>query len=279
MAALRSLEAAVAVQVRAPQHLSVRRACEHVFVGLSYGEKEARAAAAASRSYAETLRRLGLCDRGGASAVLKKHLAEWEVSTEHFDRMAGLRVASRRGQRPLEDLLARGTTVRSAHLKERLYRAGLKQPRCELCGQTEDWHGRRMALILDHISGESTDNRLENLRIVCPNCNATLDTHCGRNARLSPAQRACERCGQVFRVRSSRQRYCSRSCGSRWDRRNRPVSGGRRVARPGYEQLRAEIESLGWTGTGRRHGVSDNAVRKWMRLYERQETEPARQGR
>ena len=48
--------------------------------------------------------------------------------------------------------------------------------RCELCGQTESWRGRTMALILDHVNGVPTDNRLENLRIVCPNCAATLDT-------------------------------------------------------------------------------------------------------
>jgi hypothetical protein len=38
-----------------------------------------------------------------------------------------------------------------------------------------------LSLILDHINGVNNDNRIENIRIVCPNCNATLDTHCGKN--------------------------------------------------------------------------------------------------
>lgn len=50
-----------------------------------------------------------------------------------------------------------------------------------MCGQGEEWNGKKMSLILDHINGVHNDNRLENLRIVCPNCNATLDTHCGKN--------------------------------------------------------------------------------------------------
>ena len=52
-----------------------------------------------------------------------------------------------------------------------------------------------MSLILDHINGVADDNRLENLQIVCPNCAATLDTHCGRANRLPVGDRACLRCG------------------------------------------------------------------------------------
>jgi protein-arginine kinase activator protein McsA len=64
-----------------------------------------------------------------------------------------------------------------------------------------------MALVLDHINGVADDNRLENLRIVCPNCAATLDTHCGRNKPL-----VCPTCETVFRRSHRRQRYCSHEC-------------------------------------------------------------------
>lgn len=63
-------------------------------------------------------------------------------------------------------------------LIRKIYEAGLKQRKCELCGQGEDWNGMKISLILDHINGINNDHRIENLRIVCPNCNATLDTHC-----------------------------------------------------------------------------------------------------
>ncbi len=84
-------------------------------------------------------------------------------------------------QIPLDEVLVENSTYNRFNLKRRLLAAGLLEPVCELCGQGEKWHGRRMSLVLDHINGTSNDNRIENLRMVCANCAATLDTHCGRN--------------------------------------------------------------------------------------------------
>ena len=125
-----------------------------------------------------------------------------------------------------------------------------------------------MSLILDHVNGVADDNRLFNLRIVCPNCNATLDTHCGRNLRRPRADRACELCGGRFRPRNEQQRFCSRACGQRAPRRPGPRPATRRVERPPYAQLVAEIEACSFLAVGRRYGVSDNAIRKWLRAYE-----------
>ena len=141
---------------------------------------------------------------------------------------------------------------------------------CELCGQGELWKGRVMGLILDHINGVSDDHRLENLRIVCPNCAATLDTHCARKRRLTRVEQQCLRCGKSFRPRDGRQRYCSRECGMRWDRSGVPRPGARKVDRPPYTQLLREVRAIGYSATGRRYGVTDNAVRKWIRQYERE---------
>ena len=132
-----------------------------------------------------------------------------------------------------------------------------------------------MGLILDHINGVSDDNRIENLRIVCPNCAATLDTHCAKTRKLVRAIAQCLRCGAPFRPRYATQRYCSRECGTRHDRKGVPRPGARRVERPPYPQLVREVRALGYSGTGRRYGVSDNAVRKWMRSYERELGEAA----
>src|ERR1700733_5398396 len=125
-----------------------------------------------------------------------------------------------------------------------------------------------MSLILDHINGMATGKRLENLQIVCPNCAATLDTHCGRKSRLELAPRACAHCGGSFAPKYSEQQYCSQACGvhSKGPRDPRPER--RKVERPPYEQLIAETAEVGFSAVGRKYGVSDNAVRKWIRWYE-----------
>jgi hypothetical protein len=129
-----------------------------------------------------------------------------------------------------------------------------------------------MSLILDHINGIRDDHRLQNLQMVCPNCAATLDTHCGRKNRIERARRTCLHCGTDFVPRYTQQRYCSRPCGMRWDRsvlRGEPHPDARKVERPPYEQLLEEIEATSYLAVGRKYGVSDNAVRKWVRWYER----------
>jgi hypothetical protein len=240
-------------------------------IGPRYTEQEAREAIAASASYAEALRRLGMRAAGDNHLTLRRYATEvWRIPTDHFDPHAGTRGpgnALRRRERPLDTILVEHSTYTNrGHLKTRLYREGLKQPICELCGQGEIWRGHRMSLILDHINGVADDHRLENLQIVCPNCAATLETHCGKqNRRL----RSCESCGEEFAPKRREQRFCTQRCA--YDREvgvAKPEQ--RRVARPPYNHLIREIHALGWSGVGRRYGVSDNAVRKWVRQYERE---------
>jgi len=215
-----------------------------------------------------------MCPTGNNSLTMKKYAAEWGIDTSHFDPAAVRRDALARSwktPRPLAEVMVAESTYSRGHLKRRLFDEGLKQRACEICGQDENWRGSRMALILDHINGVRNDHRLENLRIICPNCAATLDTHCGRKNRV--AARACLHCGEEFMPRRPAQRYCSSACGSRWDRRGRPIPGARRVARPPYEQLMAEIEATSYSAVGRKYGVSDNAIRKWVRAFEREREE------
>lgn len=241
-----------------------------------FTEEEAREAIRQSRSWAEALRRLGYCHTGSNPRTLKKWAGRWNIRTDHFDPGAASNEALRRQNKkiPLIDILVKGSTYKRSNLKQRLYEEGLKKPECELCGQGELWRGKRMSVILDHINGVRNDNRLENLRMVCPNCAATLDTHCGANRRgipRLPAYRACALCGARFLPRYWDHRYCSRTCGTRARHQlGVPQPGGRKVERPAGPKLLAEVLELGYRAVGRKYGVSDNAIRKWLRQYERE---------
>ena len=223
-----------------------------------YSEEQARSAVAASESLTEALRRLGVRPAGGNAAVLRSWIAAWGIATEHFDPHAALRRAAK-APRPLAEVMVEGSTYGRASLKRRLFAEGLKQRTCELCGQGELWHGRRMSLILDHVNGVPDDHRLENLRIVCPNCAATLDTHCARNLPKA----VCRRCGA--RLRSSARRYCSLTCWRASDEAAALHAARRKVQRPSREELAAIVAGTSHAAAARRYGVSPATIYRWLR--------------
>ena len=215
---------------------------------------------------------------GGNHRTIQKWAKRWEIPFDHFDAARARAAASRRRGRTLDEMLVIGSHAKRSVLKQRLYEAGLKQPACELCGQGEIWRGLRISLILDHKNGDATDNRLDNLRIACPNCAATFDTHCGKNKNRIHAFRDCAECAQEFAPKYGQQRFCCISCAKRnHGRVYTPRPEIRRVERPPYEQLMRELAETNYSAVGRKYGVSDNAIRKWVRAYEREMSQPVRQ--
>lgn len=83
---------------------------------------------------------------------------------------------------PIEDIFAgRHPQYKSSSLRKRLIAEGFKENVCECCGIKAEWNGMPLTLQLDHINGNSFDNSLENLRILCPNCHTQTETHSGKN--------------------------------------------------------------------------------------------------
>ena len=232
-----------------------------------FTEKEARAAIADALCWADAVRALGLRSAGGNAKTLQRWAARWEISTDHFDPNAVRARALRREPIPLSQMLVENSPHGRQTVKARLLREGIKQQICELCGQGQLWRGRSMSMILDHINGIADDHRLENLRMVCPNCAATLDTHCGRHNRRTPFELTCPVCDVRFEPKHVRQRFCSQPCAYK-GLRSVPRPERRKVRRPPYAQLVREIHAMGYSAVGRRYGVSDNAVRKWVWWYE-----------
>lgn len=81
---------------------------------------------------------------------------------------------------PLADILAK--SKHRASIRRRLLEDGVFQNRCTICG-IEDWRGKPLSMHIDHINGVKNDHRMENLRMLCPNCHSQTETYGGRNAR------------------------------------------------------------------------------------------------
>lgn len=151
----------------------------------SWTEKELRKAAKSSKSIRQILLKLRLRLAGGNYSQIKKYLKLYRIKTNHLTGQAWNRGMRGIGKPRLElkDILVKGSYFQSFKLKKRLYAAKLKSECCEECGWNKRSKDGRLPLELDHINGDSTDNRLENLRILCPNCHCLKPTHRGRNRR------------------------------------------------------------------------------------------------
>ncbi|MGH3025189.1 MAG: HNH endonuclease, partial [Gaiellaceae bacterium] len=155
---------------------------------LPFSENDLRAAVERSECWADACRYLGYGIKGDNYRTIQRWVAHWGISTRHFDASARTSRSAETRRTPLEEVLVEHSTYGRGSLRRRLLAAGLKQPVCEMCGQDEFWLRGRMSMVLDHINGVSDDHRLENLRMLCLNCNASLATHCGRNM---PRERPC----------------------------------------------------------------------------------------
>jgi hypothetical protein len=140
------------------------------------------AEARAQPSRAAVLRRLGLPVTQASYRAIAHALEEQGVELDGRGRGG-------KPRRPLDEILVQDSDWNdTATLRERLIEAGLKERRCEECG-LERWRGRPAPLQLDHRNGIRTDNRLENLRILCANCHAQTETWCARNRGRDRAHR------------------------------------------------------------------------------------------
>lgn len=164
----------------------------------SYTHDELVTAVSASRSYAETMRRLGL-KGGGAQSSVKKTIAERQLDVGHFSGQKWASGESSYNRKTAEHFLVKNRKTNAAYLRRSLLEIG-RTYLCEDCGNGQHWNGFQLTLEIDHKDRDVTNNEPSNLRFLCPNChsqygalvpvvverNSCLDIPTGRGATFRP---------------------------------------------------------------------------------------------
>lgn len=188
-------------------------------------------AVSSSPSIRQVLIALGLNATGANYRSVRDAVARLALDTSHWTGQAHLRGKSHNYSTriPLSEICVPDSAyTNTSSLKSRLLKEGVLEEKCALCGLTH-WLGEKLSLVLDHINGESRDHRLENLRLLCPNCNSLQPTFAGRNKALrfkGPRRRETMK---TFTQRTARTRGRPRSVRlstsgrSSDERRKRPV--------------------------------------------------------
>lgn len=155
---------------------------------------------------------------------------------------------------PLEEVMVENSTYSRGSLKARLLKDGILENKCSNCNIEPEWDGKKLVMILDHINGISNDHRLENLRLLCPNCNSQTETFAGKKPRNK-----CQLCKVSIHRKST---FCKKCASKTYSYRTRLHE------RPLREILINDIKNLPMVKVGKKYGVSDNTIRDWARDYE-----------
>lgn len=212
-------------------------------------EEKLKKSVANSISIAESLKRLEMSITTGNYKTFHKFIKIYKIDITHFLGQAHLTGKSNLNKKTfsLDQILIENSTYSAiSSLKTRLLRVGLFRYECYECG-ISTWKNKKITLQLDHINGISNDHRLENLRLLCPNCHSQTETYGGKNKKEINKQYFCE-CG-MQKLKNSKT--CIKCAAKKREKINWPSQN----------ILQQMVQETNYSITARKLGVSPTSVR------------------
>ncbi len=211
---------------------------------------------------------------GGSHSHVSRVIQSLQLDTRHFTRKGTNKGKPSANKLSADEILVRrlaGSARSPGHLLRRaLTEIGVPYV-CRTCGLPPEWNGLPLTLEVNHIDGDPLNNVRDNLEFLCHNCHAQTSTFGSKNkllkkkySKYSSTTKVCLSCKKEFRIKRATQACCSKRCAG-------ILREVRKVVRPSYEQILADLENNGgnFCAVSRLYGVTDNAVRKWIKQYER----------
>lgn len=257
-----------------------------------------------SISIADVCRKCGWKPTGANYTVIKRYIKELNIDTSHFTgkRSNINNIHNKHNEKPVEDYLKQDSYVKLSILKYKLIKEGLKKYECEKCGCNK-WNNEQISLELHHINGDNTDNRLENIQLLCPNCHSQTDNYCGNKNIKKNKKYYCKGCGReitktitgfcddcyekiingdnsIIQSNNINKKsinvygYCNK-CGKELHSKTKyglcssccNIIRGKVNNRPSKDELTEMIKTMSMVSIGKKYNVSDNAIRKWCKNY------------
>tara|TARA_B100001093_G_scaffold437332_1_gene436193 strand:- start:5623 stop:6309 length:687 start_codon:yes stop_codon:yes gene_type:complete len=187
---------------------------------------------------------------GGSNNNIKNRIEKLGLDKSHFTHYK-LPVKIKK---KIEEICVNNSSYNTNRLKKRLFSELNWEKKCAECGIGDTYNNEPLTLQLDHINGNNKDHRLENLRILCPNCHSQTDTYGGKNVKY--IKNKCVDCNTHIHSQSTRCNSCAK----------KELYKTKRASWPSYEQLQKDFKELvHCTKVAKKYGVSSHTIKSWMK--------------